>query len=315
MLKLLRNLFKKSKVESVDEPTCQAIILPNTNSPFSVSNSNEKSEFIFIDTETTGLNRDGLDEIVEIAIVDKNGTQLLNTLVRPIFNKDWQDAERVHGISPEDVKSSPELSDILETIKKICKGKTAVFYNASFDTGFFPPNFFPSVVCAMRQFSEVNPNGNKWIPLEQAAAETGYVPVGKIHRALEDAMACRHIWICGISIAQKIKDSQLLPTINAKYRSEEGEIFNVIFKEIYPKEIAHVEQGSYCTLWSRENLDVIYLYRSGTIGGQGKVAILSKSDNISLKNLLSADNELLLHVKERGMIFLIVKLQLDANRT
>lgn len=255
--------------------------------------------YVFLDTETTGLNYDGMDEIVEIAIVDESGRTLLNTLVKPRFNDEWTQAERVHGISPHDVANSPALSDLLAEIELICKGKTVVCYNAAFDTGFFPKGFYQSVQCAMVSFSEVNPNGKKWVSLDKASQSTGYVPTGKSHRALEDALACRHVWMIGIEAAKKMKETQLIPSINARYTTVNGDTAYAVFDEINIQELENIKQGVSCKLWSKDQLDFINVYYGG-MGGSGKIASLRKEENPSLAELVTEDNEVLMHVRVKG---------------
>ena len=46
---------------------------------------------VYLDTETTGL-APVRDELLEIAIVDDQGKTLVNTLIRPQFRKQWQEA-------------------------------------------------------------------------------------------------------------------------------------------------------------------------------------------------------------------------------
>lgn len=270
--------------------------------------------FLFLDIETTGLNRERVDEIVEIAILDEDGVALMNTLVRPTFTKEWHVAEQVHGLSPSDVATAPTLAELLPQIERICAEKTVVCYNADFDTSFFPFNFFTSVECAMRRFSEVNPNGNSWISLDQAAKQTGYLPQGKTHRALEDAMACRHVWIQGIPFAERVKAAQVMPSM--QYRSHDGQTINAIFNEIFPQELTQIESGNQCKLWSAEDIDAIYLYRAGTSGGQGKAAKLLKSDNPNLAGLFWADTEvfLLIKYKKDNIIVCEISVKCTAKR-
>ena len=65
---------------------------------------------VYLDTETTGLSAE--DEIVEITIIDDNGEPLINTLLKPVNHTHWPDAERVHGISPIDIRHAPTQKQI-----------------------------------------------------------------------------------------------------------------------------------------------------------------------------------------------------------
>ncbi|BCC80200.1 MULTISPECIES: 3'-5' exonuclease [Bacillus] len=57
---------------------------------------NNKSNFLVLDTQTTGLGE--TDEIVEIAVTDLDGKTLLNTLVKPTVPIS-DDATMIHGIT------------------------------------------------------------------------------------------------------------------------------------------------------------------------------------------------------------------------
>ena len=59
---------------------------------------------VYLDTETTGLELK--DEIVEIAIIDKNGLVLIDSLIKP-KQPIPDSATAIHHISNEMVKDSP----------------------------------------------------------------------------------------------------------------------------------------------------------------------------------------------------------------
>lgn len=108
-----------------------------------VNSTIQRTEFIFLDTETTGLNHDGTDEILEIAIVDEGGDVLLNTLVQPLSKTEWPQAQAVHGIRPQDVINAPTLESLLPKLAEIFTNKAVVCYNAPFDASF-SERFFSS---------------------------------------------------------------------------------------------------------------------------------------------------------------------------
>ena len=86
--------------------------------------------FVILDTETTGLN--GLDQIVEIAVVDANGKLLLRQFVNPTVQIS-EGAEAVHSISKAMVKEAPAFKQIIEPLLALIAGKIVVTYNATFD--------------------------------------------------------------------------------------------------------------------------------------------------------------------------------------
>lgn len=89
---------------------------------------------IVLDTETTGL--DSSDEILQLAVVDADGTTLINERFRPVYKTAWPDAQRVNGISPEDVTDKPTIYDAKDEIQDILDSADIIVgYNTPFDMG------------------------------------------------------------------------------------------------------------------------------------------------------------------------------------
>ena len=59
-----------------------------------------KSDYVFVDTETTGLNHE-TDEILSVSVIDDEGICLFHSLIRPQHTVEWSEAEKVNGISGE----------------------------------------------------------------------------------------------------------------------------------------------------------------------------------------------------------------------
>jgi DNA polymerase III subunit epsilon len=85
---------------------------------------------VYIDTETTGLEKQ--DEIIEISILDTDGSTLFQTLVKPT-GPIPQSATNVHGITNVDVSKAPAWPIIWPKIRSILFGRLIVAYNAPFD--------------------------------------------------------------------------------------------------------------------------------------------------------------------------------------
>lgn len=85
---------------------------------------------VYVDTETTGLNR--TDEIIEISIVDDDGSVLLETLVKP-SQPIPPDATRIHGITNQEVQSARPWPVVWPLVRSVLFGRLIVFYNEEFD--------------------------------------------------------------------------------------------------------------------------------------------------------------------------------------
>jgi len=100
----------------------------------------EQSNFVILDTETTGLNSNKGDKIVSVAAlkiynfeIDKEN--YLNYLINPGIEIPHT-STKIHGITNEDVKSQPSLLDINKEILLFLKKSILVGHNIDFDIGF-----------------------------------------------------------------------------------------------------------------------------------------------------------------------------------
>lgn len=59
-----------------------------------------------IDFETTGL-KAGIDEILQVSIIDENYNTLYNTYCKPLRRRTWKEAQKINGITPKMVISKP----------------------------------------------------------------------------------------------------------------------------------------------------------------------------------------------------------------
>jgi len=89
-------------------------------------------KYVILDTETTGLTEK--DVIIQIAIIDLNGNELVNTNVRSIKAKRIsKEATEVHGINTNMLRFAPSFGEIIDDIYKLSKNKIFLIYNAEFD--------------------------------------------------------------------------------------------------------------------------------------------------------------------------------------
>lgn len=88
------------------------------------------SDSIILDTETTDL--DGY--LVQIAVIDTAGNVLLDTLVNPDVPIE-PGAQRIHGITADQVASAPRFADIWPNLERLSSDHPVVVYNVAFDRG------------------------------------------------------------------------------------------------------------------------------------------------------------------------------------
>lgn len=87
---------------------------------------------LYLDTETTGLGRDG--QAVQIAIVDTDGTIRLDTLIRPTIPISLA-ATHIHHIDEQilSMSNAPAFDQVLPVIQRILLNRTLVVYNFAYD--------------------------------------------------------------------------------------------------------------------------------------------------------------------------------------
>jgi DNA polymerase III epsilon subunit-like protein len=90
----------------------------------------EGGKTLIVDTETTGLHDN--DEVVQLAIVDIQGTVLLDTLVRPTSPM-APEARAIHGITDQALADAPPFADLYHPIAHLLGHRPVLAYNADFD--------------------------------------------------------------------------------------------------------------------------------------------------------------------------------------
>ncbi len=152
------------------------------------------------DTETTGTSKS--DEIVEIALIDIEGKVIIDSLIKPT-NPIPAATVKFHGISNEIVSGAPSFQEIWETqLEGQLQSKNVCFYNSHFDVRMIEQsltlnNLLPQInfkpFCLMKMYSEYLGVWNdyhtqyKWHKLSVAAENSG-IPVGNLHRAMDDTV-------------------------------------------------------------------------------------------------------------------------------
>jgi len=157
---------------------------------------------VFLDTETTGL--DGKAEIIDIALVDREGGVLLDTLVRP-QRPIPAGASNVHGLFDADVAGAPTWIEIHAVLLPLLANRKVIVFNAEYDRRLvhqccaqdglgIPACEWECAMLAHAKFiGEPGQRGKtyRWHKLDAAAQGFG-IDVGG-HRALGDAEAARQV--------------------------------------------------------------------------------------------------------------------------
>ena len=94
---------------------------------------------IVLDTETTGLSTAQGHRIIEIGCVELVNRRLTGRDWHRFLNPDREideGAERVHGISRDDLETAPRFPEIVDEFLDFIRDAELVIHNAEFDVGF-----------------------------------------------------------------------------------------------------------------------------------------------------------------------------------
>ncbi|MDR7267863.1 DNA polymerase-3 subunit epsilon [Pelomonas saccharophila] len=94
---------------------------------------------IFFDTETTGLEADKGDRIIEVGCVEMVNRQLTGNNLHLYINPErasHEDALRVHGLTEAFLSDKPKFAEIVDQLLAFLSGAELVIHNAPFDIGF-----------------------------------------------------------------------------------------------------------------------------------------------------------------------------------
>ena len=94
---------------------------------------------IFLDTETTGLNPESGDRIVEIGCIEMVNRRLTGETRHVYLNperKGNEEAIKVHGLTDAFLADKPKFSAVADDILGFLAGADVVIHNAAFDVGF-----------------------------------------------------------------------------------------------------------------------------------------------------------------------------------
>lgn len=165
-----------------------------------------KRKYIILDTETTGLRP--TDEIIQLAVIETDGSVLFNANIKPTKRKRIpKEATQLHGLTMDALKDCPTFHELSKSLKKAIGRRRIVTYNAEFDRRLFKQTyqlaggFLPkgNWECAMLEYARFVGQWNdyygnyKWHKLE-----------GGDHTALGDCLATLDL-IRAMASAMKLK--------------------------------------------------------------------------------------------------------------
>ena len=107
-------------------------------------------DYIIFDFETTGLDPNQGDEIIEIGAIKLRGSEvtgeIYQTLVH-IHKPIPRQASSIHGITDKELENQPPIEEVFPQFLKFIGKKTLIAHNAAFDLGFIKKNLerFPNL--------------------------------------------------------------------------------------------------------------------------------------------------------------------------
>jgi|SRR5579859_1157267 len=162
---------------------------------------------VYLDTETTGL--DPWSEIIEIAVLDHDGSPLIDTLIKPAALIP-ADATRVHGISNRMTAGAPSWKEAWPQVAAALQGRVVAIYNMDYDrrlmrqthrlSGMRWSNPKAEFFCIMEAYAQFH---GQWNPrsgayrfqrLEEAGRQCG-LSLPNSHRARADAELARAVLV------------------------------------------------------------------------------------------------------------------------
>jgi DNA polymerase-3 subunit epsilon len=94
---------------------------------------------IFFDTETTGLDADKGDRIIEIGCLEMVDRRMTGNNLHLYLNPERSshpDALKVHGLTDEFLADKPKFADVADDLLRFLAGAELVIHNAGFDVSF-----------------------------------------------------------------------------------------------------------------------------------------------------------------------------------
>lgn len=187
-----------------------------------------KLTYVVFDTETTGLDPAGGDEIIQIGAVRivnsrLRGEEVIDQLVNPKRPVPLSSVQ-IHGIDPELLKSQPPITQVLPQFHRFVGNAVLVAHNAAFDMKMLQVKeaacgvrFDQPVLDTLLLSSIVHPH-QEGHSLDAIAARLNVTIVGR-HTALGDALATAEVLLKVIPLLEAQGVITLNDALTASARS------------------------------------------------------------------------------------------------
>lgn len=229
--------------------------------------------YVALDLETTGLNPEH-DAIIEIGVVKFREERVLDTwssLVNP-----WRPIpyriQQLTGITQEEVDAAPSFSSVMGTLLSFVKDYPIVGHSVSFDLNFLNHQGLFLGNPAIDTFelaSILLPHAARY-SLEKLA-EALHIHFPTRHRALEDALATKDLFLALVEQASKL-DLSVIQEIN-RLATQIDWPLRQVFRDLEHTKVRSAFAGSIGQ----------QLLAKGILDGEGSLSLFAREDSRPLK--------------------------------
>ena len=236
--------------------------------------------YAIVDIETTGgkFNKESITELAIIRFSDNRILDQFSTLINPL--KEIQPfVQKLTGINSNMVKNAPKFYEVAKRVIEITEGCVLVAHNSNFDYRILKIEFERlgyefklKTICTVALSKKIFPNLESY-KLSRITKSLG-IPMGKSHRAMNDAQATLRLFKILLSKDKnKIITKSMIKNINS-------------INEKYIKLIDSLP----------EEIGVLYLYDK-----KGIIFFISSSENIkrSLINYVIGEKEIDIKIRKK----------------